>query len=366
MGALAFFVVACGDKEFSSRDPGDGDGDGGNGDGDLGGASSGGNGDGDGDVGDGDGDTGGTGGTGDGDTGGSGGTPDPCDECGGATPACNASDECVECTSDAHCSGNTPACNDAEECVECTDNAHCTAAEAPLCDTASEQCAQCLEDTDCTEVAATVCDGGTCTGCTQDDDCAHLMDTPVCEVDSGTCVECHPSEDDRASDTDACGTGVCNPQTLQCDATLTQNTKNNCSPCIADAECAEGRNCIPLEYSGGSEPVALGGFCMQVFPGCTAPYEAGAINRVSLSGVPAADYCGLAEEFTTCAAIKDLEGGKLCSTPADCGTEHSEARCESVNGSADLKCTYSCTLSNQCIAGADCNGPDGNKYCGGP
>lgn len=104
---------------------------------------------------------------------------------------------------------------------------------------------------------------------------------------------------------------------------------------------------------------------MKLVPGCSQPYEAGAINRESVSGAPATNYCGLAEEFTTCAAIKDLTDGKVCSSDNDCGSGSGEGRCETVNFSADTKCTYSCTGNAQCESGFDCNGIVGDKYCGG-
>src|SRR5690606_4774009 len=157
----------------------------------------------------------------------------------------------------------------------------------------------------------------------------------------------------------------CDPETFSCNKQLTQSTLDICEPCIADAECLIGQNCIPLQYTGGSTPVELGGFCMKLAPGCSPPFSAGAINRVSLSGAAATNYCGVRAKFTTCPAIADLVDGKLCAESSECGTEHSEGRCETVNLGANKKCTYSCTSSNQCVDGNACNRSVGDKYCGG-
>ncbi len=296
--------------------------------------------------GDGDGDLGGSGGDGDGDGDG--------DGTGGSSPlTCGG----------AECSGETSHCSAEEECVECLENEHCDD-PAPFCDT-ENTCVSCLENADCLSVDASLCDGGECAGCEEHADCSHLSAAPLCNSDAGICAGCLPSEDDRESDEDACGTGVCNPQTLECESALTQSAKDLCGSCIADSECLVGQNCIPLQYTGGTEPVELGTFCMKIAPGCSPPYQAGAINRASVSGVPATNYCGLAEEFTTCAAIKDLKDGKLCADDGECGSEHSEGLCRIVNLGIDNQCTYSCTGSAQCVGGFACGGTVGNEYCGG-
>ena len=271
----------------------------------------------------------------------------------GGSPACSSS-----------CTGDTPVCDEAaKECVGCLADKDCSG-DAALCDSASQSCVACLDTTDCTDGAASVCESGACGACTTNDDCAHISGKGIC--DAGACVECTVATDDRESDTDDCGTGVCNPETNACDSTLTQDSKDICGSCIADNECKVGQGCIALQYTGGMAPVDMGGTCMKLVPGgCSSPYEAGAIKRESLSGAAATNYCGLSEEFTTCAAIADLKAGKLCASDADCGSEQGEGRCETVNFGANKKCTYSCTSSNQCVLGNDCNGASGNEYCGG-
>lgn len=297
----------------------------------------------------GDGDTGGTSstggkGTGASDTGGAG---------GGTKPAC-----------DPACSGDTPVCDEAaKECVGCLNDGDCDG-NTPLCDTDLNACVACLGNSDCSSDIP-VCEAGECGKCTTNEDCAGRADAMICEEASGACVECTPSTDDRTATDDACGNGVCNPAINTCDDSLTQGTKDLCQPCIADNECLPGQNCIPLEYTGGAETAELGGFCMKLFPGCARPYAAGAINRASLSGASAMDYCGIAETATTCQAIADLKADKDCDSNSDCGSEHGEGRCEVVNGSAELKCTYSCTGNAQCEAGFDCGGIIGSEYCGG-
>jgi hypothetical protein len=228
--------------------------------------------------------------------------------------------------------------------VECFDNSHCTEPDASSCN---------LET-------------NTCTGCEDNESCAHLTDTAVCDTGSKSCVECTVESDDRSSDSDACGNGVCDPLTLSCNTDTTQASKDLCSACTADNECLPGQNCIPLFYKPEALPeVPLGGFCMKLAPGCSAPYSAGALKRASLSGAAPTDYCGLAENFTTCAAIKDLKDGKLCSESSECGSANGEGVCDIVNLDADMRCSYSCTLSSQCPAGASCGGVSGSEYCGG-
>src|SRR5207248_974507 len=72
-------------------------------------------------------------------------------ECGGATPACQPSGACSQCsaTNPTQCSGATPVCyTPAGTCVACPANAQCGGA-APGCSTATHSCRACAGDSAC-------------------------------------------------------------------------------------------------------------------------------------------------------------------------------------------------------------------------
>ena len=97
---------------------------------------------------------------------------------------------------------------------------------------------------------------------------------------------------------------------------------------------------------------------------CAEPLATPTPARVSLSGADATVYCGASELRTTCEAILDLLANKPCSGDAsDCGVPGlDDARCETVNG-GPYRCTYSCSLSNQCPEETAC-GQSPDDYCG--
>ncbi len=328
--------------ENTATCPPEGDGDG---DGDTGGG--GGDGDGDGD----------TGGTGDGDVGGQGGAmgtggdPDhPCKNCGGSTPHCSTELQCVGCRNDDDCTTDElPYCDvDGEDvCVGCLEDGDCTADPTkPLCDADTKSCVACSDDTSCGDK------GNRCLG-------------------TGECVECTPQTDDRAADDDDCGTNVCNPETFECEADLTQADKDVCESCIADSECAVDHNCVRMDFAGEER---LGGYCLKDsnVEGCsTNPYRSLTGMRVSLSGAAAVRYCSINEELTTCEAVLDLANDETCVMASDCGAEDlDDGLCETVTAAAG-RCTYACTALAQCMPadpGTGCGGnaqDDAGTYCGG-
>lgn len=261
------------------------------------------------------------------------------------------------------CPEEAPACKDGSTCVECTESETdaCTM-EEPHCDPESSECVACLENEHCLDENLPLCVEGECAPCTDSPSCGDLGNHCL---PGGACVECTPETDNRETTDDDCGAGVCNPETNECEAGLTQKDKDVCDPCIADNECMVGQNCIPLEYTGGAETVQLGGFCMKIhMDDCLRPYTANEIVRSSLSGALATGYCGLGEQFTSCEAITDLKDFVECGADEECGSEAGEGRCETVNGNSG-QCTYSCTSNAQCVAGFDCDGPSGSEYCGG-
>lgn len=258
----------------------------------------------------------------------------------------------------------------------------CGGCTAPLvCDTATGECEECLGDDasscgvggnacvdntcvacdgneDCTEVEASLCTAGNeCTGCGGDDDCTHLTATPVCDEASNTCVAC-------TIDTEAarCGANSCDPARGMC-TTTPRTSVGPCEACVADSECiVAGNRCVPMEFMGTAR---AGGYCLApVAGGCTRPFGVPTPARASLSGATAEAYCGISEGVTTCEAVLDLVDDAECTNSDACGVAGlDDGRCETVNGFAG-RCTYTCSLSNNCPTGAACPGTD--SYCGAP
>jgi hypothetical protein len=114
--------------------------------------------------------------------------------CMGATPACSATNQCVECTAPAQCTSNpngkaclgTNVCG----CTAMNQATDCPAA-TPKCD-GTGKCVECVMSGDCTN--GKVCDGNnTCVQCTSDTQCMGLTSTPHCATvapNIGTCVQC--------------------------------------------------------------------------------------------------------------------------------------------------------------------------------
>lgn len=280
-------------------------------------------------AGDGDGDTGGTGGDGDGDgdTGGNGGS---------SSTAC-----------DPKCIGDTPICNeDAETCVECLETEDC---EEALCDTESNKCVQCLENADCIETDASLCDAGTCSSCTQDDDCTHLSDTPVCDEVSGTCVECTSDTEEEL-----CGEFSCSSLTHTC-TTTTRGLLGTCEACEADSECATDRKCIMDQFEGAD----VGYFCFleQGTTGCgdmisaRRPYRT-IVETTSLDGTEPQNFC-LPPNSTTCQGIKDTQSVN-CATSDECGLPNlDDGYCPDSGDGAGF-CSYLCGGALDCASVLEC------------
>ncbi len=255
------------------------------------------------------------------------------------------------CEIDADCPGQV--C-DAGDCVDCRDEGDATdpgcEAAAPHCDEDTRTCLVCGSDDDCADPAAARCGkgGASCDPCDAPDQCAHLS-LDLC--DDGTCVEC------TVGNESPCGANSCDPATNTC--TLTPRASvETCEGCVADSECVADHRCIPMEFAGVARP---GGYCLEdAGGGCANPYRV-PVNRTSLSGAPATDYCGINEDLTTCEAVLDLAADAGCAVDDDCGAEGlNDGRCETVNLAAN-RCTYSCSIALECPVVAPCD-PD---YCGG-
>jgi hypothetical protein len=111
-------------------------------------------------------------------------------------------------------------------------------------------------------------------------------------------------------------------------------------------------------------------------PGCTRPFGV-SITKPSVSGAPAADYCGLEEDLATCEAVLALVGGWVCSgSDGMCspdGIQPEEPVPGAICRQVDLlpnQCTYACGGTQQCPSSSPINTcGDGDQsppgWCGG-
>ncbi len=209
-----------------------------------------------------------------------------------------------------------------------------------------EQCVDCISNDDCTDPTASLCEQNECIGCGVSADCAHLMDTTICDVQNGTCEEClDDSEETRMP----CEGNSCDPSTNTCTDTAV-GALDTCEPCVADSECMMNHLCVPMDFEGA----AHGSYCLKVLMDCERPYSTPIQDRQSVGGV-VSDFCGIDEAATTCEAVRAF-GGE-CMEVTDCAAQG--ARCETVGGIANT-CTYPCSDSLQCVSGRECV-----SYCGG-
>jgi len=128
---------------------------------------------------------------------------------------------------------------------------------------------------------------------------------------------------------------------------------DTCQACVSDSECLANHRCVPLKFMGND----AGSFCLQTVAstlnsgGCPQPYRT-TLERVSLSGAAAEDYCGISEAFTTCQAVRHRLEDKTCTTDADCGRNDVEdGACELIAGG--MRCTYRCSANAQCDSGSN-------------
>jgi hypothetical protein len=274
----------------------------------------------------------------------------------------NAACECEPCHDNGDCEGAL-VCAPGTGCVACTDSdsSKCDLS-TPVCLTGGNTCVQCNASSDCKDAGNPICgDDHLCRPCADDNDCAPagLICDEAEGPTKGQCVACTQN----ASDELRCGDNSCDPATRKCTDTK-RATVDICGGCVADSECKPMHACIPLFFGAEMEP--QGGHCMKLISeGCAFPYGATPLEKASLSGASEAEYCGINELTTTCAAIKALQDGKGCPGGEAALCEAGGARCEPVNSVAEL-CTYACALSAECPTGAPCKGPEGAKYCGGP
>ncbi|QQR88925.1 MAG: hypothetical protein IPJ88_11925 [Myxococcales bacterium] len=263
------------------------------------------------------------------------------------------------------CEDPQPYCNtDLKQCVSCLSSTeHCLAAEASFCSDAGS-CTGCTQDTDCAHIENKgVCDTttNTCIACDSNDDCTDPQ-SPLCLVSSGTCVQCFVGQDDEHC-TDGDKVYSCNPATNTCTQTETESVEN-CMACQADSECKTNHKCVPMDYDGS----AYGNYCLQIENGdCSNPFRT-VVDKVSVSSAEDSEpnsYCGVNESLTTCEAV--LAWGDPCTMESICVVNGEEALgsfCRKVAG-ADNSCAYPCEDDVECNSTRVCKDPgDGSpKYC---
>lgn len=229
----------------------------------------------------------------------------------------------------------------------------------PLCDEDTNACVACLSDDDCDTATESQCDNGSCVPCSDSTQCSHLP-TTVCDV--GTCVEC------ALGDEAACGAGsTCDLLAKTCTGP-SSGSVTNCKTCTNDLQCSSGHRCIEMDFDGS----AHGFYCLKDSAGgCNRPFGT-PINKASISGAAAVNYCGIEEDSATCEAVVALINGWQCTgTDGMCSPDGIQpevatpgALCRQVGVLAN-QCTYECAIANQCPNTVTCGGAPTPTWCGG-
>ncbi len=239
----------------------------------------------------------------------------------------------------------------------------CKDVAKPFCDMQIKMCVACLADGDCKTADAARCNAGACVKCTASDQCKAHTGTTVCDAGAGKCVECKLGEEAACSGSKTCDLNVHN-----CVAVAAGSVKN-CAACSNDVQCQDGA-CIALDFN--KQP--HGYFCLKAAnPACPTRPFAVPVNKPSINGVAAKNYCGFDQDQTTCEAISAMLAGWVCSgLDGKCGPQNMPevpvpgALCKQV-GLSPNQCSYSCTSTLQCPSGAPQNtcGPSSPGWCGG-
>jgi hypothetical protein len=114
--------------------------------------------------------------------------------------------------------------------------------------------------------------------------------------------------------------------------------------------------CVPMTFNGTSH----GGYCLQrVGSGCTQPYSV-TVTAASLSGAASEAYCGINQALTTCEAVLDLTGSKICTASTECGCSRDSSGactaagigglCQVVGSLAGTRCTIPCGSNANCLS----------------
>lgn len=162
-----------------------------------------------------------------------------------------------------------------------------------------------------------------------------------------------------------CPLTSCNPLTQMC-SKYAPESRNTCDACQTDADCRDSdHRCVEMFYDGSRFPDAETGFCLRIADGsggnCDSPYAVRIEDRPSVSGAPLESYCGIAEDLTTCDAVRAMRSGDLCGSgeDAECPTG---GLCREIDEFIALRrCTYQCDDTAQCAASF--GEPICNGYC---
>jgi len=158
---------------------------------------------------------------------------------GKCTIACNTNEDC-ETSKSSKCLTSFAWNPPYAFCVGCIDNddsAHL--AQTPLCFSESRTCVpKCASHSDCTSYANSRCDlsSGMCLSCLENSHCQHITDRPLCNERRGSCAECLSNSD--------C---VNDPTKFICGVSV-------CRGCMSDDECNPGHICVA---DGTCQAVAL-------------------------------------------------------------------------------------------------------------
>jgi hypothetical protein len=184
--------------------------------------------------------------------------------CSGDKPLCDVShNSCVQCSAASHaaCSGDKPICDPvSQSCVPCLGNGRDSSCPngMPVC--SAQKCVECAQSADCPLVQRARCDvaNHSCAACSDDGDCQHLANTPVCDLASGICEACT-----QQSEATRCPGEVCMLATHTC-APKPTGTLPACSSCSSDSQCGPGLACVAQTVEGRN----VGNFCLNDQGGC--------------------------------------------------------------------------------------------------
>ncbi|HEY8429216.1 MAG TPA: DUF4215 domain-containing protein, partial [Sandaracinaceae bacterium] len=171
---------------------------------------------------------------------------DPGDHagCGGATPFCNASRQCVQCLAAGDCDDGNPCTTDS-----CDASGMCvhTDLDAGAC-TDGDQMGTCVAGTCCTGCRmGSTCAAGTSASACGDDGAACMAcsgSTPACA--GGRCVEC--TADAHCDDGNPCTTDTCNTATNTCAHTALDS--GTCTDGGQMGTCVAGSCCTGCRFMG--------------------------------------------------------------------------------------------------------------------
>ncbi|MBW1808698.1 MAG: SUMF1/EgtB/PvdO family nonheme iron enzyme [Deltaproteobacteria bacterium] len=217
---------------------------------------------------------------------------------------------CVECELTEECPPGT-ICQDYHCVSHCTEHAHCT---PRFCNTTTNECVDCTEDAHCDDDSGLICEADLCIeGCRTDDDCPG----GTCDQIAHQCIECEAKDDCPLGNlciehqcVQGCEDNRDCPGELLCD-----NDMGEHGACV---ECEQDNDCDDLSY------VCLEGLCVffcQSDDDCFDPQPA----CDTLGGVCVAcvtnDHCSAGTICVDLACVPGCQIDDDCPTGMVCDTE---------------------------------------------